>query len=201
MIAPPQSSVKKINQYLIYLNQRLGGGNFGQVFLATDSVNHQNHACKIIPRDRLESNQVEKKCLENEIISMRNLLNLNCDHLVQLNSVESSPNNIYIIMEYCNQGTLKNLIYNNKSKTYNDLPAGRIIDLFKEICLGVDAIHSLNIMHRDLKPDNILMSNDRVKIGDFGFAKMLVTQTAQKHSFKCTPAYGSPQVMNGESYS
>lgn len=57
-----------------------------------------------------------------------------------------------------------------------------------------------NIMHRDLKPDNILMNNGKIKLGDFGFCKPLESSTEMACTMLGSPIYMAPEVLKGETY-
>lgn len=81
----------------------------------------------------------------------------------------------YILMEYASQGTLHNLLYKSRPQL---LEPQQVVNFFCQILMGLDHIHSKNIIHRDLKSENIFVTGiktDVLKIGDFGISTILTT--------------------------
>ncbi|XP_056088614.1 protein kinase containing Z-DNA binding domains [Rhinichthys klamathensis goyatoka] len=109
---------------------------------------------------------------------------------------------LFIQMEFCEGGTLTAWINDRNYKEIKRTTMD-IHQIFYEIISGVEYIHSNNLIHRDLKPDNILFGSDgQVKIGDFG---LVVHQTNDsgdpiERSNKGTPPYMSPEQKNGKNY-
>lgn len=87
----------------------------------------------------------------------------------------------YIIMEYANQGTLKNLI-DNLIKKNEFLSNEKLKRLYSQLIIGMKAVNSV-LVHRDIKPDNILFSNSNIKISDFGLSKVSSDKT-RNQTFK-----------------
>jgi serine/threonine protein kinase len=86
-----------------------------------------------------------------------------------------TQNNVYLIYEYCNGGTLEQLI-----QSQGRLKEQEAVELMRQIIKGMQSVVELNIVHRDLKPQNILFHNQVVKIIDFGFCKPLYNQNLAK---------------------
>jgi NIMA (never in mitosis gene a)-related kinase len=106
-------------------------------------------------------------------------------------------------MEYANDGDLSKKIKTQKQKTYGDkyFSEEKILQYFDQICRGLQYIHSKNIIHRDIKTQNIfLMKNGKVKIGDFGISKALTNTKNNASTIIGTPYYFSPEIINGEPY-
>ena len=80
-----------------------------------------------------------------------------------------TPNNLYMFLEYCNEGDLKELLKKRGGK----LTESEAVLYFRQIISGFKALNELNIIHRDIKPANILIKEGKAKISDFGFAKCL----------------------------
>ena len=79
-----------------------------------------------------------------------------------------TQNNYYFVYEFCNGGTLDKLL-----KKEGKLQEAKAMGIFKQILDAFKVLHKSRIMHRDLKPDNILIHNGQIKLGDFGFCKSL----------------------------
>jgi serine/threonine-protein kinase ULK/ATG1 len=79
-----------------------------------------------------------------------------------------TQNNFYFVYEYCNGGTLEGML--RKEQTIDEKKALLIL---KQLLEAFQVLNKYNIMHRDLKPDNIFLHNGVLKVGDFGFCKSL----------------------------
>ena len=103
-------------------------------------------------------------------------------------------------MEFCNGLNLKLYIENHKKRKqpiYKEV----IFDFLLNICSGLEEIHNKNIIHRDLNPKNLFLTNDLiVKIGDFGLAKQLIGINDFTNSYTGTPDYMAPEQKNQELY-
>lgn len=74
------------------------------------------------------------------------------------------------------------------------------MNIFKQIIDAFKVLYKSRIMHRDLKPDNILIHNGQIKLGDFGFCKSLETTVDMAATMLGSPIYMAPEVLRGESY-
>ena len=102
----------------------------------------------------------------------------------------STENNVYIIMEYCNGGSLENFI--NKNQNIEEQTIWKILS---DICKGYRVLYDLHVIHRDLKPDNILIHNGKYKIADFGLVRKVNHHNiTQNLSTKGTPLYMAPEL-------
>ena len=103
-------------------------------------------------------------------------------------------------MEYCDGLDLRKFI--NEHRNANDLIKKNIImHIILGICLGLKEIHQNNLIHRDLKPDNIFLNADlTVKIGDFGISKKLQNTNDYAKTQAGTLLYMAPEILNGEKY-
>ena len=101
---------------------------------------------------------------ENEIHTMTTFKELNCPNLIKLHEILQTANNIYLITEYCSQGDLKNNL--DKRGIIKETNAAKII---KHTLNGIAEILKKGYIHRDIKPNNILLKDGTPKIADFGF--------------------------------
>lgn len=128
--------------------------------------------------------------LKSEIKTLRSVKHRN---IIRYYDVKKEKNTIYIITEYCNNGDLTNFILRN------NFSEAEILYYFSQIIEGFKHMRQKNIIHRDVKPDNILLNQKVIKVADFGFAK--ATQKDQMmDSYMGTPVTMSPQVTMGEKY-
>ena len=176
---------KKIKDILIL--ELIGKGSFSDVYRGViDNKNQKKQvAVKVIKKTQINISTIESEIKILKQINHKNVVN----YINQINTA----NNTYIITELCNGGTLRKFI--NKNYKSSIVPEKHAKKYFKQICLGVKALHSKNIVHRDLKLDNIFINNDySLKIGDFGFAKLLQMGDILS-SFKGTPVNMAPEIF------
>ena len=174
----------------------LGKGSFGEVFLTQKKNSPQLLATKRIEIKQLKD-PLNKKYLQYEIDVMKQLRNH--PNIIKLIDLIQTPNHFYVIMEYCNGGSLSDCL----EKYGKPFPIEIIQYLMRQIVEGLKYIHSKKIIHRDIKLENILVNfknkDDKnnfnllksdVKIIDFGLSKIL-----GEEEFTRT-ALGSPLNMD-----
>ena len=143
-----------------------------------------------------------KKQIYNEASIMKQLFHPN---VISFKDVfkDTKLDYFYIVMEYANDGDLSSKIKTQKNKIIGEkyFSEEKIMQYFYQICRGLQYIHSKNIIHRDIKSQNIfLMKNGKIKIGDFGIAKALTNTKSNATTIIGTPYYFSPEIINGEPY-
>ncbi|EAS01038.1 Serine/Threonine kinase domain protein (macronuclear) [Tetrahymena thermophila SB210] len=190
-----ERNIKMVQQYKIYKDRILGKGTFGYVFQGENTKNKQIVAIKMVPLKEFKF-KPEKiiPSLKNEIKNMQMLHHKNT---VQLYDVIKTDNNLYMVVEFCNQGNLDKYI---KQK---NLSEEKCINIMFQIVEGFKCLNQNNIVHRDLKPENILLHDKTVKIADFGFSKVVEAGMDEPiiTSFVGTPLYMSPQILQKQNYS
>ena len=168
--------------------KRLGAGGMGLVFLAEDGLLGRNVAVKIIPREKL-SDQTRDDIFLREA---RSLGRLNHPNIVTVHAANIARGVPILVLEWMEGGSVQDRLEREGALPWRD--AARII---REACLGIAVAHGQNLIHRDLKPSNLLLTRDgRVKVGDFGLAKILELSTSQL-SMKGQPI-GTPHFMSPE---
>jgi serine/threonine protein kinase len=185
---------QKLIEYY-YPNDIIGYGAFSIVISVYDVSNNENYALKIIPKNKINN----REYLDREISIQAKL---NHKNLLRLYKVVENSDYVYIFLELMEGGSLKDLIierYINKEiHLFTDEECSTIM---KGLLEGFNNLHSNNIMHRDIKPDNIMFKkrNDltSLKISDFGLAiKSLDNEKSQ-----CgTIVFMSPELINKQSY-
>ncbi|PKA53557.1 Serine/threonine-protein kinase [Apostasia shenzhenica] len=139
-------------------------GAFGRVFLAKKRTTGDLFAIKVLRKaDMIRKNAVESILAERDIlISVRN------PFVVRFFYSFTSRENLYLVMEYLNGGDLYSLL---RSLGCLDEEVARIY--IAEVVLALEYLHSLRVVHRDLKPDNLLIAHDgHIKLTDFGLSKV-----------------------------
>ena len=152
--------------------------------------------------DTRQMKEENKKQIYNEASIMKKLFHPNVISFKEVFK-DVKLDYFYIVMEYANDGDLSKKIKFQKSKNYGEkyFSEEKILQYFYQICRGLQYIHSKNIIHRDIKSQNIfLMKNGKIKIGDFGIAKALTNTKNNATTIIGTPYYFSPEIINGESY-
>ncbi|KAK9103241.1 hypothetical protein Sjap_020495 [Stephania japonica] len=162
-------------------------GAFGRVFLARKRATGDLFAIKVLRKaDMIRKNAVESILAErNILISVRN------PFVVRFFYSFTCRENLYLVMEYLNGGDLYSLL-SNLGCLEEDMARVYIA----ELVLALEYLHSLNVIHRDLKPDNILIAcNGHIKLTDFGLSKVgLMNSTDDLYS----PAVSSTDIEDDE---
>ncbi|KAL4438313.1 hypothetical protein ABPG74_009736 [Tetrahymena malaccensis] len=186
---------KKIDQYVL-LNNKLGKGSYGVVYRGyLESDENQIIAAKQIPIKEICSSTSRIQYIKSEI---ENLQKVDSKYVVKLLGVSRTQTNLYMFLEYCVDGDLKSYL---KSKENKILSEPEAIKIFKHIVEGFKELTKYKIIHRDIKPANLLMSNGIVKIGDFGFSKVVKDNEARIQSFVGSPLYMAPQILEQQPFS
>jgi len=191
-----------IGDYQYSKRDLIGHGAFAVVFVGHSKSNpEQQVAIKQITKKQLAKSQ---SLLEKEIKILKELTKLKHENLVALLDCKESQNNVYLVMEYCNGGDLADYL-----QTRQTLSEDTIAIFFRQIAAAIRACHEHNVVHRDLKPQNILLShpdknNPRVqdiilKIADFGFARFL-SDGVMAGTLCGSPMYMAPEVIRSLQY-
>ena len=170
----------------------LGKGAFGKVNLALHIASGKLVAIKSFDKKKLSKENSLKK-IKNEIEVLKKLKdNIFCTRIYDTFQTET---HILIVMEFiC--GDLLNFI---RKREKLDEKTAKII--FKQIILGLKYMHKNNIVHRDIKLDNLLLDlSNTIKICDFGVSKILFSQNEQMQDHCGTPAYIAPEVFKNLGY-
>ena len=176
------------NKYLII--RKIGEGGTAKVYLAYDQLNERNVTLKILKKDNIDERKIKKFKKEAETLSL-----LDDDNIVKIYDVGEDKGLHFIVTEYIDGMTLKDYI-----KTCSPIPTEEIISISMQILKGIKHAHSKNVVHKDLKSQNILLDeNKKVKITDFGIADILDEDITRTQSLMGTPQYIAPEILNRES--
>lgn len=179
------------NRYKI--KKLIGTGGMAKVFLARDMFLDRDVAVKLLASSFIDDQESLKR-FQREAISTTELSH---ENIVSIYDVGEGAHP-FIVMEFVDGTDLKTYIKDHH-KDHHPIPNDTIIDIMSQILSGIEYAHSRGIIHRDIKPQNILMdSNGQVKITDFGIA-LAVSQHSitQTNSLLGTVHYMSPEQARG----
>lgn len=202
------------------IEKQIGSGSFGQIYLAIKNEpkneNNQNILKKINGQDGKNGNSTQ---FNYTILKKINLSLLTTEeekasawHEVEILKLLDHPNiikyqgawiedqNLWIEMEFAQEGDLH--IYITKCKEKKEyLPEEKIWKWFVQLCLALKHCHDKNILHRDIKTQNIFIcDDDTIKLGDFGISKILSTSTMFAQTQIGSPFSMSPEVCEDKPY-
>lgn len=173
------------------LLDQIGEGGMANVYLAMDTILNRQVAIKVLRGD-LSHDETFVKRFQREALSATTLEHPN---LVQIFDVGEEQGYHYIVMEYIEGKTLKQLI-----KQYGPLSIGEVIDVMEQLVSAVEHAHSRGVIHRDIKPQNIIVRSDgTVKLTDFGIAiAQNAAQLTQTNNIMGSVHYLAPELAKGQ---
>jgi len=178
---------KVISHYRIL--EKLGEGGMGVVYKAEDTKLKRTVALKFLPPGLAKDIEGKERFMhEAQAISK-----LNHPHIATIHDLVEADGYEFIVLEYIEGGTLRDKI--GKRNHGSPLPMKEVISYAVQIAEGLSYAHKREIVHRDIKTDNIMLTNDgQVKITDFGLAKLKdATKVTKTGSTVGTAAYMSPE--------
>ncbi|MEG1987261.1 MAG: Stk1 family PASTA domain-containing Ser/Thr kinase [Bacilli bacterium] len=181
---------QKINdRYLII--RSIGEGGMANVYLAHDVILDRDVAIKVLRGDLANDEKFVRR-FQREALSASSLSHPN---IVEMYDVGEDNGTYYIVMEYVDGKTLKQLV-----KKRGALTLSESIDIMLQLTEGIEQAHEAGIVHRDIKPQNILIKDDGcIKITDFGVAMALnSTQLTQTNSVMGSVHYLPPEQASGK---
>ena len=214
----------KVDGYII--RRELGKGSFATVYEAVKddrkAIGESRVAIKAIS---LKNKKLSKKILHSLELEIEILSRLRHSNIVALGEVYKTETNFFLILEYCAGGDLQRLIYTRKSSRLSERLSRR---LMRDLSLGLHFLHEKKLIHRDIKPQNLLLtgslpldekddpsmfakeeearkqidfpsSSFQLKIADFGFARYL-PQASMADTLCGSPLYMAPEVLQQQKY-
>lgn len=168
----------------------IGGGGMARVYLARDLILQRNVAMKIL---RLEYSN-DREFIERFRREAESTISLSHNHIVNLYDVGQEEDVYYIVMEYVEGMTLKQKIQQNGPVSVDEA-----VHIMNQLTSAIAHAHENGIIHRDIKPQNILVNQDgQVKITDFGIAMALSsTSLTQTNNVLGSVHYLSPEQARG----
>ncbi|KAI4138381.1 MAG: hypothetical protein LQ341_004693 [Variospora aurantia] len=199
--------VSKEDPQISYAKQKkIGQGASGSVYVARINAEATSQVARRIykthgPKSLVAikqmdlRNQPRKELIVNEIIVMKESSHPNIVNFLD-SFLQEGNNELWVVMEFMEGGALTDVIDNNKQIT-----EAQISTICNETCKGLAHLHSQNIIHRDIKSDNVLLdARGNVKITDFGFCAKLTEAKSKRATMVGTPYWMAPEVVKQREY-
>ncbi|BHF65752.1 3-phosphoinositide dependent protein kinase-1 [Sparganum proliferum] len=171
--------------------RELGSGSFSTVYVAKEISTQKEYAIKVVIKEHVYRN----KAILSVLMEKEVLKRTNHPLLIRLYYTFQDQHRLYYVLQYAQRGHL--LTYLNKLTSFN-----REGTQFysAELLLALEYLHSQSIVHRDVKPENVLLSLDmHIKLADFGSAIILNDPSVKAPTFTGTPQYVSPEMLQIDS--
>ncbi|XP_052272147.1 MAP/microtubule affinity-regulating kinase 3-like isoform X3 [Dreissena polymorpha] len=184
----PRTDEPHIGKYRLI--KTIGKGNFAKVKLAKHVPTGREVAIKIIDKTQLNPSSLQKLFREVRIMKM-----LDHPNIVKLFEVIETEKTLYLVMEYASGGEVFDYLVAHGRMKEKEARAK-----FRQIISAVQYCHQKNIVHRDLKAENLLLDADmNIKIADFGFSNEFVPGN-KLDTFCGSPPYAAPELFQGKKY-
>lgn len=169
----------------------IGEGTFGKVHLGIHNLTKEKVAVKVLEKAKiLETEEIER--INREIKFLKKFKNIN---IIKIYEIIETKSNVYFIMEHASGGELFNYIVRNKKVDEKEASF-----FFSQIVHALDFIHKQNIVHRDVKPENMLLTeNKTIKLIDFGLSNQYTKGGLLKTPCG-SPCYAAPEMILGRKY-
>ncbi|CAN0892859.1 Phosphoenolpyruvate carboxylase kinase 1 [Linum grandiflorum] len=172
--------------------EEIGRGRFGVISRCFSPIKNSSFACKTIDKSLL-LDSTDRECLDKE----PKIMHLLSPHpnIVQIHDAFDSDDSLTIVIDLCESYTLYDLVI----KTGTGIPESRSAAIMRQLLDAVAHCHRFGVVHRDIKPDNVLFdSRGRVKLADFGSADWVGPDNLT--GVVGTPYYVAPEVLLGRDY-
>eukprot|EP00930_Biecheleria_cincta_P005952 TRINITY_DN106915_c0_g1_i1.p1 TRINITY_DN106915_c0_g1~~TRINITY_DN106915_c0_g1_i1.p1 ORF type:complete len:468 (-),score=88.03 TRINITY_DN106915_c0_g1_i1:38-1441(-) len=191
------------------VQQLIGRGSFGMVLAASEVRTLQKTALKIVPCDHLDSAQASKarEAALSEASILKRLLHPNIVTCYDM-CWDAERAIVWLALEYMDGGDIQAVLSNRRASAGEPFEACFVRQVLASIGSALRFVHRENILHRDVKPGNMLLSHrwseaqpgvTEIKLADFGIAK-LIEATGSARTVIGTPLYLAPEMVSGRMY-
>jgi serine/threonine protein kinase len=192
MNSTSQQRPTKIAKYEI--KRRIGRGSMGVVYEAFDPFVQRTVAIKVAHSQEGQDEAVTQKIREGFFAEVYSAGRMHHPSVIGVYDAGQEGDYLYIVMEYVDGVTLQDYVVGDKSLTPN-----QVVDVIYQCAKGLDYVHRQGVIHRDLKPGNIMLSNEgEVKIMDFSIAHIDVGAGGQEGDVLGSPMYMPPEQVTEE---
>uniref|UniRef100_A0A6N2MT60 Protein kinase domain-containing protein n=1 Tax=Salix viminalis TaxID=40686 RepID=A0A6N2MT60_SALVM len=185
------SNSRVVGDYLV--GRQIGSGSFSVVWHAR----HRVHGTEVAIKE-IATNRLNKKLQDSLLSEIYYLKSINHPNIIRLHDIIKVPGRIHIVLEYCKGGDLSMYI-----QRHGRVPEATANHFMQQLAAGLQILRDNNLIHRDLKPQNLLLStsdnNAVLKIADFGFARSLQPQGLAE-TLCGSPLYMAPEIMQLQKY-
>ncbi len=190
MSQPPSDTlVGHVIDRRYFIEEKIARGGMATVYRALDYRLERPVAIKVMHRHLAEDEAFTSRFIQEA----RQAARLAHPNIVNVFDQGQDGEFTYIVMEYLPGITLRQLL-----KDFSTLTWEQTVDVVKAVLNGLDAAHTAGIVHRDVKPENVLLADDgRIKIADFGLARAASRDTQTGQALLGTVAYLSPELVTG----
>jgi eukaryotic-like serine/threonine-protein kinase len=173
----------------------LGQGAMGAVYRASDPALDRVVAIKTINAALLTAGDLREEFLERFRREARAAGRLSHPNIVSVFDLgfDEETSTPFIVMEYVPGVSLETVLNENP-----ELPVAQAMEMLEQVCSALEEAHGNGVVHRDIKPANIFLDDrGRVKVGDFGVARLIGSDLTQAGVWVGTPGYTAPEVLQG----
>jgi len=182
---------ERIGHYQVL--EKLGSGGMGEVWLAEDTRLERRVALKFLPHFAAQDETEKARFIQEAKAAAR----LSHAHIAQIHEIDEDDGRLYIVMEYVAGGSLRDELDRSGGRS---LPLENVMEWVRQTAEGLAEAHRHGIVHRDIKPDNLMLTDTgQVKITDFGLARLeTATRLTASGTTLGTVNYMSPELVTGK---
>src|SRR5947208_1257452 len=170
------------------IDKELGGGGMSRVFVAEESALGRRVVIKVLPPDLAAGVNVERFRREIQLAA-----SLQHPHVVQLLTAGAADNLLYYVMPFIPGESLR-----AKLAREGELPVPEVVRILRDVVDALSYAHAQGVVHRDIKPDNVLITGKHAVVTDFGVAKAVSASSGQSTLTSLGVALGTPAYMAPE---